>query len=182
MVKGGQVGWSLRSMYQDLGIPMKIEIQSDSSTANSLGDRLGAGQRTKHTDTRYFWILRRLKDGDLSLKKVLPAKNCADAGTKPVSASVRQQHCKFAGDSSPGTHTKRTKVKSTEIDACQRWSWTSRRMCKLSETSEWWTSLSASHDARIMSAIARSKAKARSKAMANTTRNFEPGLTARLDG
>ena len=43
---------SLRSMYQDLGIPTKIEIQSDSSTANSLTDRLGAGQRTKHIDTR----------------------------------------------------------------------------------------------------------------------------------
>ena len=32
VVKGGQVGLSLRSMYQDLGISMKIEIQSDSST------------------------------------------------------------------------------------------------------------------------------------------------------
>ena len=30
VVKGGQVGLSLRSMYQDLGISMKIEIQSDS--------------------------------------------------------------------------------------------------------------------------------------------------------
>ena len=56
VVKGGQVGLILRSIYQDLGIPMKVEIQSDSSTANCLTDRLGAGQRTKHIDTRYFWI------------------------------------------------------------------------------------------------------------------------------
>ena len=42
VVKGGQVGLSLRSMYQDLGIPMKFEILSDSSTANSLTDRLGS--------------------------------------------------------------------------------------------------------------------------------------------
>ena len=76
---------------------MQIEIQSDSSTANSLTDRLGAGQRTKHLDTRYFWILERVQDGSLSIKKVLTAKNCADVGTKPVSASVLQQHCKFAG-------------------------------------------------------------------------------------
>ena len=48
MVKGGQVGLFLRSMYQDLGFPVKIEIQSDSSTAHYLTDRLGAGQRTKH--------------------------------------------------------------------------------------------------------------------------------------
>ena len=40
MVKGGQVGLALRSIYQDLGIPIKVE--SDSSTANSLTDRLGA--------------------------------------------------------------------------------------------------------------------------------------------
>ena len=83
MVKGGQVGLSLRSMYQDLGIPMKTEIQSGSSTANFLTDRLGAGQRTKHIDTRYFWIQERVQDGDLSIKKVPTAKYCASVGTKP---------------------------------------------------------------------------------------------------
>ena len=36
MVKGSQVGLSLRSMYQDPEIPMKIETQSDSPTANSV--------------------------------------------------------------------------------------------------------------------------------------------------
>ena len=61
VVKGGQVGQSLRSVYQDLGIPMKIETQSDSSTANSLTDRLGAGQRTKHIDTRFFWNKKEFK-------------------------------------------------------------------------------------------------------------------------
>ena len=71
--------------------------ESDGSTANSLTDRLGAGQRTKHIVTRYFWIQERVQDGDLSIKKVPTAKNCADVGTKPVSASVLQQHCKFAG-------------------------------------------------------------------------------------
>ena len=91
VVKGGRVGLSLTSMYQDLGIPMKIEIQSGSSTANSLTDRLGAGQRTKHIDTRYFWIQERVQDWDFGIKKVLTAKSCADVGMKPVSASVLQQ-------------------------------------------------------------------------------------------
>ena len=71
VVKGGQVGLSLRSMYQDLGILMKIEIQSDSSTTSWLTDRLGAGERTKHIDTRYFWIQARVQDGDFSIKKCL---------------------------------------------------------------------------------------------------------------
>ena len=97
VVKGGQVGPALRSIYQDLGIPMKLDIQSDSSTVNSLTDRLGAKQRTKHIDTQYFWIQERVFDGDLSIKKVPTAKNCADVGTKPVSAPIRQHNCKFAG-------------------------------------------------------------------------------------
>ena len=97
VVKGGQVGLCLRFMYQDLGIPIKIQIQSDSSTANSLTVRLGAGQRTKHIDTRYFWVQERVQDADLSIEKVLTAKNCADVATKPVSASVIRKHCKFAG-------------------------------------------------------------------------------------
>ena len=84
-------------MYQDLGIPVKIERQSDSSTSTSLADRLGAGQRTKHIDTPSLWTQERVQDGDLSTKIVPPAKNCADVGTEPVSASVLQQHCKFAG-------------------------------------------------------------------------------------
>ena len=107
VVKGGQVGLALRSTNQDLGVPMKVEIRSDTSTANSLTDRLGAGQRTKHIDTRYFWIKERVQDGDLSIKKVLTAKNCADVGTKPVSASVLLQPCKFAGlySADHGSHT-----------------------------------------------------------------------------
>ena len=72
VMKGDQIGLSLLSLYQDLGIPMKIEIQSDSSTANSLTDRLGAGQRTKLKDTRYFWRHERVQDGDFSIKKVRP--------------------------------------------------------------------------------------------------------------
>ena len=69
---------------------MQIEIQSDSSTANSLTDRLGAGQRTKHIDTRYFWIQERLQDGDFSIKIVPTAKNCAD-----VSTTTTVQVCKI---------------------------------------------------------------------------------------
>ena len=159
-LKGGQVGQSLRSMYQDLG----IEIQSESSTSNSLTDRLEAGQRTKYTYARFFWIQERAQDGDLSVKKVLTVKNCADVGTQPVSASILQQRCKFAGwySSDHGSHTPlqddgdgpmmylvtglqtrrhehRPKEESTgklEVDRERR-----DRCAKLSETGERWTSL-----------------------------------------
>ena len=98
----------------DLGLPMKVEIQSDSSTAKSLTDRLGAGQRTKHIDTLHVWIQERVQDGDLSIKKVLTAKICVDVGTKPGSVSVLQQHFKFAGLAMDATL--RHKMKADEAD------------------------------------------------------------------
>ena len=42
-----------------------MKYKTDSSTANSLTDRLGVGQRMKHIDTRYIWIQERVQDGDL---------------------------------------------------------------------------------------------------------------------
>ena len=58
----------------DLGIPMKVELQSDSSAAHSLTERLGAGPRTNHIDTRILWVQERVQDGGLSIKKVPSAK------------------------------------------------------------------------------------------------------------
>ena len=77
VVKGSQVGLSLRSIYMNLGIPMKVETQSDKSPANSLTDRLGARPRTILIDTRYLWVRERVQDADLSIKKVPTAKKCA---------------------------------------------------------------------------------------------------------
>ena len=91
-----QIGKPLSEIWIDASELDSIEL-SVGETENSLTDRLGAGKQTKHIDTRYFWIQERVQDGDLSIKKVPTAKNCTDVGTKPVSASVLQQHCKFAG-------------------------------------------------------------------------------------
>ena len=81
----------------DLGIQMRVEILSDSSTAKYLMDRLGAGPRTKHIDTGNFSMQEQEQDGDLSIKIVHSPKNSADVGTKAVCASVVQHHCAFAG-------------------------------------------------------------------------------------
>ena len=159
VVKGCQVGLFLGSMCQDLGIPMKIELQSDSSTANSLTDRLGAGQRTKHIDTRYFWIQERVQDGDLSIKKVSTAKNCTDVGTKPLSASVLHQTlqiCRIGitltidptfplqedGTSVAieSTSEVQNRKQKTETENCQNWLWTSRRVESWVKPLELWKS------------------------------------------
>ena len=126
MVKRGQVGLSLRSMYQDLGIPMKIEVQSDSSTANSLTDRLGAGQRTKHIDTRCFWIQQRVQDGDVSIKIGAYSeelRRCWNEAALCFSTTTTLQVCRIGIllNMDPTLHYK-TKVTSL------RWIW--RRGCR----------------------------------------------------
>ena len=101
VVEGGQVGLSLRSKHHDMGISMKIEIQSDSSTSKSLTDRLGAGQRTKHIHTRHFWIQQRVQDEFKTESSV--SRRCLQRRTAQMLErsqslpSVPQQHCKSAG-------------------------------------------------------------------------------------
>ena len=46
VVKGGQIGLSLRPTHMDLGITVKFEIQGDSSTVNSFDG--SGGSRTSN--------------------------------------------------------------------------------------------------------------------------------------
>ena len=89
----------------------KSEASTQSVTAlnvgekeNSLTDRLKAGQQTKHKDMQYFWRQEQVRDEDFSIKK---RKNCANVGTKPIFASVLQQHCKLQDwySTDHGSHT-----------------------------------------------------------------------------
>ena len=57
---------------------MKVEIQSDSSTANSLTDRFRAGPRTKHTDTPTSGYKNEFKMEISASRRCLQSKNCAD--------------------------------------------------------------------------------------------------------
>ena len=98
VVKGDQVALSLRSIYMDLGMAMKVGKQSDSSTANSLTDRLGARPRTKHTDTQYFWVQERVQDGDFRNKKVSTAKKlcrCWNEACLCFSTTTTLQVCRI---------------------------------------------------------------------------------------
>ena len=37
---------------------------------------MAAGSRTKHIDTRHFWVQEQVQDGDLMIKRVPTAKKC----------------------------------------------------------------------------------------------------------
>ena len=160
------------SIYQDLGIPMKVEIQSDSTTANSLTDRLVAGQRTKHFDTRYFWVQERVQDGDLSIKKVPTAKNCADVGIEAspcFCTTTTLQVCRdwYSNDPTPHYEMKGDDPNSgsggSDAETDDVHDHVSRRMCELSGMAD---EFDISHDERIKTATARARARCKATAMA----------------
>ncbi|CAK0815838.1 unnamed protein product, partial [Prorocentrum cordatum] len=93
VVKGAAVALMLRSIYEDFGDNMEARVLSDSTTAGSLADRLGVGQRTKHIQTRFLWVQERVQDKDLKVVKVHTSRNLADLATKPVSGVLLDKHC-----------------------------------------------------------------------------------------
>ena len=97
LVKGAAVGLMMKAVYADLGLDMWVNVQSDSSTAGALTDRLGAGPRTKHLDTRFMWVQERVQDEELKVTKVHTDLNVSDVCTKPTSSATLDKHCKSAG-------------------------------------------------------------------------------------
>ncbi|CAK0895671.1 unnamed protein product, partial [Prorocentrum cordatum] len=92
VVNGGAVALMLKAIYEDFGDHMEALVLSDSTTAGSLADRLGVGQRTKHIQTRFLWVQERVQDRDLKVQKVHTSKNLADLATKPVSGVLLDRH------------------------------------------------------------------------------------------
>ena len=93
-----QVGLALRSMSPGSGnssegwnTKWRLYVEF---CDGSIGSRTA---NETHGHAVLLWMQERVRDGDFSSKKVLTAKNCADVGTKPLSASALQQLCKLAG-------------------------------------------------------------------------------------
>ena len=84
VVEGGQSLTILEIwIYMNLGIHMKVEIRSDSSTANSLTDRLGAGLPNEtHWYTIFSGYMNEFKTEISVSKKFLTTKSCADVGNE----------------------------------------------------------------------------------------------------
>ena len=64
-----------------------VVCYTDSTAGKSLGTRFGTSRRTRHIDTRYLYMQELVTRGLLRLKKVLGLENCADLGTKYLSAA-----------------------------------------------------------------------------------------------
>ena len=91
LAKGATHGIGLRSIGDDLGIPLTITVKSDATAALGIARRLGVG-RVRHLDTSLLWIQSKIRAGDFAVAKIDGASNCADIMTKHVDRGLLTKH------------------------------------------------------------------------------------------
>ena len=71
----------MRSLARDFGREYDVSLWTDSSAANGIGNRRGAGG-VRHIETRSLWLQQRTTNRDLSIGKISKDVNWADLPTK----------------------------------------------------------------------------------------------------
>ena len=86
LVKGAAEGMGMRSLLNDLGVPVTVEIQSDVSAVLGITARQGLG-RVRHIAVSDLWVQQRIKNGDAIASKLPGSENPSDLMTKPLDAN-----------------------------------------------------------------------------------------------
>ena len=87
----------LSGIYAELGIPMIIVLQLDSTAAIGMIQRRGTG-RARHMDLRHLFLQERLRDGTIgAIEKIDTSVNLADVGTKHFTASRLEELKRLLG-------------------------------------------------------------------------------------
>ena len=84
-IKGACEGLGIKSLLEDLGFIVKVEVIQDSTAAKGTASRAGIG-RIKHLDVGWCWIQQTVESGKIKLMKISGTVNPADFLTKPKSA------------------------------------------------------------------------------------------------
>ena len=79
------------SIGKDMGYGLEGQIWADASAALGIIHRKGLG-RTRHIDTRHFWLQQVVAERRLAFAKVLGGDNPADLFTKHVDAESVNKH------------------------------------------------------------------------------------------
>ena len=91
-VKGASILLGAKSMMSDFGeYVAQCVLGTDSSSANSIMERRGAG-RIRHLHCLVLWLQERVDSGEVRIEKRQGELNSADIGTKAVSAPVLMKH------------------------------------------------------------------------------------------
>ena len=81
----------MKGLLDDMGIEVKVQVNTDSSAAKSIASRRGAG-RVRHIEVRELGVQDRVTKGELSVVKVKGEENVADGLTKHVDRQKMEQY------------------------------------------------------------------------------------------
>ncbi len=98
IVKAATMGAGIKSLFGDVGLEIEVQVNTDSSIANSISSRRGAG-RDRHVEVRDLWVQEKVRRGGLSIIKVKGRGNMADGLTKHVARKTMENQmnqCGFA--------------------------------------------------------------------------------------
>ena len=84
-IKGACEGLGIKSLLEDLGFHVQVEVIQDSTAAKGTASRAGIG-RIKHLGVGWCWIQQTVESGKIILIKINGKCNPADFLTKPKSA------------------------------------------------------------------------------------------------
>ena len=94
---GAACALGIRSHYRDLGIDLKLDIHTDSSSVKSFASRRGLG-KMRHVETRYLWVQEHIALKTFRLHKIAGHINPADVLTKPRTAAKMSEICNKLGE------------------------------------------------------------------------------------
>ena len=81
MVSAASAGLAIRHVLDWLDFEVELEVESDSSAARAVAQRLGVG-KIRHLEVKTLWIQELVAKGVLSIVPVRSQNNIADIGTK----------------------------------------------------------------------------------------------------
>ena len=80
-VKGAAEGLALQSMFNDVGVIVRVRIHTDSTACKGICNRRGIG-KIRHMAVPLLWLQDRVGKGDVALVKVAGCENPSDLMTK----------------------------------------------------------------------------------------------------
>jgi len=83
-------------LLKDVGIEIDLPIivKTDNIGAMFISQNASSGVRTRHIDTRYYFVQENLEDGIIKIEFVKSAENDSDIFTKNVSQEIYETHMK----------------------------------------------------------------------------------------
>ena len=93
---GASEGRLVQSIMMELGMPVQLELLTDSSSAQAVTLRRGPG-RMRHIEIRQLWLQEECRQHRLSVARVSTRENDADLFAKRVSATRLRELCSMLG-------------------------------------------------------------------------------------